>query len=607
MSHTADRMASARAHLRSAFGFDDFKPGQEEVVRAVLDDEHVLAIMPTGSGKSLCFQLPALVREGLTVVVSPLIALMRDQVAALHQHGIAAGCLNSANSAAENRRIAELAGRGELRLLYAAPERLCTPQTMGLLQSAGVALLAVDEAHCVSQWGHDFRPEYLRIGNLVEYLGGVQILALTATADAATRSDIADKLFADRPRVFVHGFDRPNLTLAMRPKADGRRQLLRFIADHRGESGIVYCRTRKRTEELASLLTEDGHRALPYHAGMEKEKRAANQDVFINEDGVIVVATIAFGMGIDKPDVRFVCHADLPRNIEGYYQEIGRAGRDGLPTDTLTFYGLDDIRLHRFQIEDGNAPEEQKRIERQRLNALVALCEAPCCRRQTLLAYFGESTEPCGNCDLCLDGVDTVDGTMAAQKAMSAMVRTGQRFATEHLVNLLLGEENERILQFNHHTLPTFGVGKEHTRNEWRSIFRQLYAAEHISMDIVHYGRWSLTESGWRILRGQDTFHMRKDVLQPRTKKKKKSEKAPVALSDADAPLLARLKDLRRDLARARDVPAYVIFPDRTLEELAAARPASLDAMRGIHGIGEVKLERFGEAFLEAITKESGP
>ncbi len=397
-----DALSSARALLHSVFGFNAFRPGQEEIVRAVLDGENVLAVMPTGSGKSLCFQLPALVRPGLTLVVSPLIALMRDQVQALTAAGVAAGSLNSSNEPSENTRVMGLLRRGELRLLYVAPERLARPDTVEMLADAGVSMMAIDEAHCVSQWGHDFRPEYLTLGSLARQIGGrLQTLAFTATADAPTRGDIVEKLFVAPPRVFVRSFDRPNLRLAFKPKERSTRQVLSFVQSHKGESGIVYCASRRKVEEMAEALKDAGVNARPYHAGLEKAVRDANQDAFQQEDGLVMTATVAFGMGIDKPDVRFVCHADLPSNVEAYYQEIGRAGRDGLPADTLTLYGLGDMQLRRLQIEQGESSDERKRIERQRLGALLALAEAPRCRRQTLLAYFGESSEPCGNCDLC--------------------------------------------------------------------------------------------------------------------------------------------------------------------------------------------------------------
>jgi ATP-dependent DNA helicase RecQ len=600
----ADGLVEARNLLGRVFGFDSFRPGQEAIIAAVLAGEDVLAVMPTGSGKSLCYQLPALVKDGLTIVVSPLIALMRDQVAQLRALGVEAGSLNSSNDADENRRVFEAMRAGRLKLLYAAPERLVRGDTLETLRSCGVAALAIDEAHCVSQWGHDFRPEYLTLGTVREALDGVQTVAFTATADGATRTDIAERLFTGRPTVFVGGFDRPNLRLAMRPKTGSRKQLLDFVTAHRGESGIVYCSSRARTEEWAALLVEHGVNALPYHAGLDKGLREANQDAFLKEDAVVMVATVAFGMGIDKPDVRFVCHADLPKTIEAYYQEIGRAGRDGLAADTLTLYGMDDIRLRRSQIEDSQASDEQKRVEHQRLGALLALCEAPRCRRQTLLAYFGESgSEPCGNCDLCIDGAEVYDGTVDAQKAMSAILRTGQRFGTEHLVNILTGTASDAVLQYGHDQLPTFAVGKERTRNQWRSIFRQLYAAGLIALDIGEYGRWMLTEAGGEVLRGRARTELRSDVLVDRGKdSKRRRQPIPADVAEgADPTLLAALKALRHQLAKAEGVPAYVVFSDRTLIELAARRPSTLEAMRAVHGIGEAKLARYGQEFLEAL------
>jgi ATP-dependent DNA helicase RecQ len=598
------RMETARAVLRSVFGFDGFRSGQEEIVSAVLDGEDVLAVMPTGSGKSLCYQLPTLVVEGLTVVVSPLIALMRDQVNQLRAFGIEAASLNSANEPAENARVHRLLRDRSLRLLYVAPERLVRAETIAMLRDAGARLLAIDEAHCVSQWGHDFRPEYLALGPVREQIRSVQTIALTATADAPTRADILDKLFRTPPRTFIRSFDRPNLRLAMQPKAATRRQVADFLAAHRGMSGIVYCASRKRSEALAASLREAGHRALPYHAGMEQAARDANQDVFLQEDGVVIAATIAFGMGIDKPDVRFVCHADLPQTIEAYYQEIGRAGRDGLAADTLTLYGLDDMRLRRMQIEQSDAPEERKRIERGRFNALLALCEAPRCRRQTLLAYFDETSAPCGNCDLCVDGFEVLEGTIEAQKVMSAILRTGQRFGTEHLVRLLTGDVNEALRRWRHDALPTFGVGRDRSADEWRSIFRQLYAAGLISLEIVEHGCWRVTDAGRRVLRGEERISLRKDVLRkPAVAREKRTivTAGAVGPATADADLLAALKTLRLAIARGNGQPAYVVFPDRTLLEMAAFRPASLEQMREVYGVGQAKLEKYGPAFLEVV------
>jgi ATP-dependent DNA helicase RecQ len=598
-------LATAQDLLRSTFGFEAFREGQPEIIASILSGRDVLAIMPTGSGKSLCYQLPALLRDGLTVVVSPLIALMRNQVAQLRSFGISAASLSSANDFDENRSILEAIARGELRLVYVAPERLNRPDTLALLKRSRVSLIAVDEAHCISQWGHDFRPDYRAIGSLRTELDGVQIVAFTATADAATRDDIAAQLFVQAPEIFVHGFDRPNLKLAITPKSAARRQVAEFIAAHRGESGIVYCISRKQTEDLAGYLAELGVTALPYHAGMAPDDRSRHQDRFLQEDGVVIVATVAFGMGIDKPDVRFVCHAGLPKTIEAYYQEIGRAGRDGLPADTLTLFGLDDIRLRRRQIDESEASDEQKRVERQRLNALVALCEAPRCRRQTLLAYFGETAEPCGNCDLCAGGIETVDGTIAAQKALSAMIRTGERFGTEHLVNLLLGEKTEAIERYGHDQLKTFGVGQEHSKNEWRSIFRQLHAAGVIALEI-EFGRWSMTERGRAVLKGEERVILRKAEPRPPRKREVKAMLESGRLSPAEQALFDALRKLRGELARAQGVPAYVIFPDRSLMDMVRLRPRSPSELRLVHGVGGAKLAQYGADFLAVIAKDAG-
>jgi ATP-dependent DNA helicase RecQ len=603
----SDSLSRARALLRNVFGFSSFRPGQEEIVTAVLDGENVLAVMPTGSGKSLCYQLPAIARPGLTVVISPLIALMRDQVRALTAAGVPAGSLNSGNEPAENARVMSLLRKGELRLLYLAPERLARPDTVELLAESNVSLMAIDEAHCVSQWGHDFRPEYLALGSLARQIGGrLQTMALTATADAPTRGDIVDKLFAAPPRTFVRSFDRPNLRLSFKPKERSSKQVLAFVKSHDGESGIVYCASRRKVEELAETLKKEGVNALPYHAGLDKSVRDTNQDRFQQEDGVVMTATVAFGMGIDKPDVRFVCHADLPANVEAYYQEIGRAGRDGLPADTLTLYGMGDMQLRRMQIEQGDSPDERKRIERQRLNALLALAEAPRCRRQTLLAYFGESSQPCGNCDLCQEGVERFDGTIEAQKAMSAILRTGERFGVEHLIALVRGERTGSILKFNHDALPTFGVGGDRTATDWRSIFRQLSAIGLIAQDLMEHGRWWVTDEGRKVLRGEVRIELRKEQATAKVSKRdRRAAQAAAVANDADAALLAELKALRAKLARQQQVPAYVVFSDRTLIELATHRPANPRAMREIHGIGDAKLERYGAPFLEVIKAAS--
>jgi ATP-dependent DNA helicase RecQ len=601
-------LAAAEQTLRTTFGFGAFRPGQADIVAAILDGRDVLAVMPTGSGKSLCYQLPALLRGGLTVVVSPLIALMRNQVAQLRGYGIAAAALNSANDSAENRAAIEGVTGGELRLIYVAPERLVRKDTLDLLKRGKVTLLAVDEAHCISQWGHDFRPEYAALGAVQSELANVQTVAFTATADAATRTDILAKLFHRPPAVFVHGFDRPNLRLAMAAKSGGRKQIADFIAAHRGQSGIVYCSSRRKTEELAEFLRQSGVKALPYHAGMEPPARSRNQDVFLQDDGVVVVATVAFGMGIDKPDVRFVLHADMPANIESYYQEIGRAGRDGLPADTLTLYGMGDIRLRRMQIDETDAPDEQKRVDRQRLNALVSLCESPRCRRQTLLAYFAETTQPCGHCDFCCEGAEVIDGTIAAQKALSAILRTGERFGTEHLTHVLLGEDTEAIQKFGHERLPTFGVGKEFGKQEWRSIFRQLHGAGIVALDITGYGTWSVTDAGRRVLKGAETVTLRKDTLKPATRKNARAAVNAAALADGEAgdtALFEALRQRRSELAKAQGVAAYVVFADKSLIDMARRKPATAAEMGAVHGVGEAKLRQYGEVFLDVIRRHA--
>ena len=601
-------LAAAQSRLQSTFGFAEFRPGQADIVSAILEGRDVLAVMPTGSGKSLCYQLPALMRDGLTVVVSPLIALMRNQVAQLSANGIAAASLNSVNDPAENRAILDRMGRGELRLVYVAPERLLKSDTLALLKRAKVSLLAVDEAHCISQWGHDFRPEYAALGTVQAELGGVQTAAFTATADAATRGDILDKLFKRPPALFVHGFDRPNLRLSMRAKAGGRTQIADFLESRRGQSGIVYCASRRKTEELADYLKGNGVNALPYHAGMESAVRSRNQDTFLQEDGVVMAATVAFGMGIDKPDVRFVLHADMPANIESYYQEIGRAGRDGLPADTLTLYGMGDVRLRRMQIDESEASDEQKRVDRQRLNALVSLCKSPRCRRQTLLAYFGETAKSCGNCDFCCDGAAVIDGTIAAQKALSAMVRTGQRFGTEHLANILLGETTEAIAKYGHDRLPTFGVGKEYGRKEWRAIFRQLHGAGIVALDITGHGTWSVTEAGRRVLKGADRVTLRQDTLKPATRKAARAAANAAALSDGDhgdKALFEALRRRRSELAKEQQVAAYVVFADKTLIDMARRKPATVTEMGAVHGVGAAKLRQYGETFLDVIRQHA--
>jgi ATP-dependent DNA helicase RecQ len=588
----------ARNELGRVFGFPGFRPGQEEIIGATLSGQDVLAVMPTGSGKSLCFQLPALARDGLALVVSPLIALMRDQVAQLRELGIAAAALNSASDVGERQRIAQALRERSLRLLYVAPERLVRDDMIALLRGAKVDLFAIDEAHCVSQWGHDFRPEYMRLRDIGEALGGVQTIAVTATADGPTRADIAARLFTRPPRIFVRSFDRPNLFLAMRPKADATRQLADRLEAHKGESGIIYCASRRRTEELAEELSRRGRRALAYHAGLDHQVRARNQDEFLQNDGVIVCATIAFGMGIDKPDVRFVFHADMPSSVESYYQEIGRAGRDGLPADTFTLYGAGDIALRRRQIAEGDAPDARKRIEEKKLDDLVSLCESARCRRQVLLGLFGEEAEPCGHCDVCEGGVRLIDGQVDAQKALSAIMRTSGRFFFGHLANILAGKATDAVRQHGHDMLKTFGVGRERTPADWRGVLRQLLSAKLIAHDSSDRDRLVLTEAGLAVLRGHAPFQLREDVVSRKTRRR---GAAAAPQGDSSGPLLDALKALRTDLARRQRQPAYVIFPDRTLIEMAAQRPQNLEELAAVHGVGIAKLQKYGPAFLAII------
>jgi ATP-dependent DNA helicase RecQ len=590
-------MTEPQTLLQTIFGFPGFRPGQEEIVDAVLAGRNTLAIMPTGGGKSLCFQLPALCRDGVTVVISPLIALMRDQVRSLREAGVEAGALTSGNTETETEEVFAALDEGRLKLLYMAPERLASAATMPMLRRIKTTLIAVDEAHCVSQWGHDFRPDYLRIGELRRSLG-VPLAAFTATADEETRAEMVTRLFDGvMPETFLRGFDRPNIHLAFAVKDNPRTQVLRFAAARKGQSGIVYCATRAKTETLAQALREDGHAACFYHGGMDPEERRQVEMRFQREDGLIVVATVAFGMGIDKPDIRWVAHADLPKSIEGYYQEIGRAGRDGAAAETMTLYGPDDIRLRRSQIDEGLAPPDRKAADHARLNALLGLAEAMKCRRQVLLGYFGETAEPCGNCDLCERPADLFDATEAVRKALSAILRTGEWFGAGHLIDILTGSATEKVRERGHDKLPTFAVGRDLSKAAWGAVFRQMMGRDLVRPDTERHGALRMTDAARPILRGEESITLRRDTIasaQPRV-----AVRALVA--DEDAPLLSALKSKRRALAEAAGVPAYVIFPDRTLIEMAEKRPADLDGMAGITGVGAKKLESYGAAFLEVI------
>ncbi len=594
-------MSNRDALLRDVFGFASFRPGQAEIVDCVASGQNALAIMPTGGGKSLCFQLPALMRDGVTVVISPLIALMRDQVRALREAGVAAGALTSGNTQDETDQVFEALEAGRLKLLYMAPERLAAGSALNLLRRINVTMIAVDEAHCVSQWGHDFRPDYLRIGDLRRALK-VPLAAFTATADQETRDEIVARLFQDdTPTVFLRGFDRPNIHLNFAAKDSPRRQILDFADARKGQSGIVYCGTRAKTESLAKALRDVGHAATHYHGGMEAEDRRITEARFQREDGLIVVATVAFGMGIDKPDIRWVAHADLPKSIEAYYQEIGRAGRDGAAAETLTLFGAEDIRLRRSQIDEGLAPPERRAADHGRLNALLGLAEALKCRREILLGYFGESDITCGKCDLCDVPPMTFDGTVAVRKALSAILRTGESFGAGHLIDILLGNATDKVLARNHDQLPTFGVGKEYSRPQWQAVFRQMMGHDLIRPDAERHGALQMTDAARPILRDEATIELRQDTI--KAAKRRPAVKAMV--SDEDAPLLSALKAKRRALAEQAAVPAYIIFPDRTLIEMAESRPMTLDDMARINGIGAKKLERYGDAFLSVIAQDA--
>ena len=603
-SATPDHPSVARTVLRETFGYATFRGAQEEVVDHIVAGGDALVLMPTGGGKSLCYQIPSLVRPGTGIVVSPLIALMQDQVAALSQLGVRAAFLNSTLDANAARATEQALLAGDLDMLYVAPERLTTPRCLDLLDRARIALFAIDEAHCVSQWGHDFRPEYLQLSLLHERFPRIPRIALTATADPQTRTEIVARLGLSGARIFVSSFDRPNIRYAIVDKGDARDQLLRFVRDeHADEAGIVYCLSRRKVDETAQWLADKGVNALPYHAGMDAATRSEHQARFQREEGLVMVATIAFGMGIDKPDVRFVAHLDLPKSIEGYYQETGRAGRDGAPADAWMAYGLADVVQQRRLIDQSDASEDYKRVSAAKLDALLGLCETAGCRRVRLLDYFGEASAPCGNCDTCLAPPETFDATAAAQKALSAIYRTGQRFGAMHLIDVLRGKAGDRITRWDHDKLSVFGIGADLDDTAWRSIFRQLVALGFVRVDHEAHGALRLTEASRPVLRGEQPVAMRRAAPRALTRQRPSrfAKGHDGAIGPADAALFERLKAWRLAEARTQSVPAFVILHDKTLADIARRRPRNLAGLGSVSGIGAKKLERYGPAIVDLI------
>ncbi len=603
------RQQSPMKILKKVFGYSDFRDEQEAIINQLLSGCDAMVLMPTGGGKSLCFQIPSLIRPGTGIVVSPLIALMQDQVAALKIQGVAVEFLNSSLSFAEVQDIEARLLRGELDILYVAPERLCQDRTLSLLHQIDIALFAIDEAHCVSQWGHDFRPEYIQLSLLHEQFPDVPRIALTATADESTRNEIIQRLDLINARLFISSFDRPNIRYRVTQKNNARKQLLNFITtEHAGEAGIVYCLSRKKVAETAQWLNEQGIEALPYHAGLSAPIRAQHQEQFIRKDGVVMVATVAFGMGIDKPDVRYVAHLDLPKSIESYYQETGRAGRDGLPADAWMVYGLQDVIMLRQMLAGSEAEEHIKRLEQRKLEAMLGFCEVTSCRRSSLLGYFGEQQdEACGNCDNCLEPVQCWEGTTEARKALSCVFRTGQRFGVSYLIDVLRGKLTPRIKQFRHDQVSTFGIGQELSELQWRSVFRQLMARGLIAVDMDGFGSLRLTEDSRPVLRGEEQIFFRKDVVRKKTAAKSTGRKRTGGkyrdydTSGANQPLWDALRARRTELAQEQGVPAYIIFHDATLMEMMEYHPKTLHEFAQINGVGASKLEKYADDFLEVL------